>query len=216
MFNVLLDLAVESWPRCDFLIAFYSNGFPLDKAIDYVKLRQPYCINDLILQEALKDRRLVLRILDAHNIPTAPRIVVSRDGGPKMSAELAERLKHINDACYLPRPREPSTKSDVSSSETANTARGLIALESSDAEQRAQVPDTPDTFAQIDENTIRQGIYTLSKPFVEKPVDGDNHNIYIYYRTEDGGGARQLFRKVSLGGVITAANSSLIHIYGCV
>lgn len=36
----------------------------------------------------------------------------------------------------------------------------------------------------------------LSKTFLEKPVDSENHNINIYYDSANGGGGRRLFRKV--------------------
>ena len=55
----ILHAPVENWPMCDCLIAFYSTGFPSDKANAYVKLRRPYALNNLEVQDVLHDRRRV-------------------------------------------------------------------------------------------------------------------------------------------------------------
>lgn len=45
-----------------------------------------------------------------------------------------------------------------------------------------------------DHLTINDQVFT--KPFVEKPLNADDHNIYIYYPQAAGGGSQRLFRKV--------------------
>ena len=54
--SVILNNPIEDWPICDCLIAFFSVGFPLDKAVKYAKLRKPMLINDLESQYDLLDR----------------------------------------------------------------------------------------------------------------------------------------------------------------
>jgi len=45
-----------------------------------------------------------------------------------------------------------------------------------------------------DNNAIVIDGAVMEKPFVEKPVSGEDHNVYIYFR--EGVGGRRLFRKV--------------------
>lgn len=90
--KAILDEDIHDWPDCDFLISFFSTGFPLQKACDYVNLRQPYCLNDLPMQILLLDRRLVLAVLDSYGIPTPKRIVSYQRDLPDLPECVTTRL----------------------------------------------------------------------------------------------------------------------------
>ncbi|KAF2843320.1 hypothetical protein M501DRAFT_994216 [Patellaria atrata CBS 101060] len=168
--KVILDEEVENWPICDFLISFFSDGFPLDKAIAYAKLRKPFCVNDLPMQTILWDRRLCLKVLDQLNVPTPRRVEVNRDGGPTLkSPEIAQMLYE----------------------------RAGVKLEGPESGIGGGTPP-PKKLELLDNNdTLVVDGVKLTKPFVEKPVSGENHNINIYYPKSQGGGGRRLFRKIN-------------------
>ncbi|OAA47614.1 inositol pyrophosphate synthase [Metarhizium rileyi] len=164
--KVILDEEVENWPICDYLISFYSDGFPLDKAIAYVKARKPFCVNDVPMQKVLWDRRVCLRLLDIVQVRTPKRLEVNRDGGPQVLTP--EMVKHIKDIS------------------------GII-VEPVDF-AKATRPTTVELID--DGDTLNVDGHVLKKPFVEKPTSGEDHNIIIYFAKSSGGGARKLFRKI--------------------
>jgi inositol-hexakisphosphate/diphosphoinositol-pentakisphosphate 1-kinase len=77
--DCILNQPVEQWPIVEVLIAFYSTKFPTEKAVEYTKLRNPFCINDLTMEGTLKDRRKVYNLLQQCGIDVPNHIFVSRD-----------------------------------------------------------------------------------------------------------------------------------------
>ncbi|GKY97682.1 hypothetical protein MPSEU_000726400 [Mayamaea pseudoterrestris] len=144
--SVIINEPIENWPVVDVVIAFFSKGYPLNKAKEYVALRKPYCVNDLENQRLLQDRRRVYDLLQASGIDVPRHAFLSRDG-------------------YV------------------STGVG-----DGNGNQDKEVQEFDD---HIEVNGL-----TIHKPFVEKPVDAEDHNIAIYYPTSAGGGCKKLFRKI--------------------
>ena len=57
--DCILNKSIENWPVVECLIAFYSTGYPLEKAIAYVELTKPFLVNDLKMQYILQNRKSV-------------------------------------------------------------------------------------------------------------------------------------------------------------
>ncbi|XP_062985625.1 inositol hexakisphosphate and diphosphoinositol-pentakisphosphate kinase 2 [Elgaria multicarinata webbii] len=148
--DVILNEPVENWPLCDCLISFHSKGFPLDKAVAYSRLRNPFVINDLNMQYHIQDRREVYSILEAEGILLPRYAVLNRDPNNPQECNLIEGEDHV--------------------------------------EVNGEV---------------------FPKPFVEKPVSAEDHNVYIYYPTSAGGGSQRLFRKIGSRSSVYSPESSV-------
>ncbi|XP_022797686.1 inositol hexakisphosphate and diphosphoinositol-pentakisphosphate kinase 2-like [Stylophora pistillata] len=149
--DIILNMPVEDWPICDCLISFYSSGFPLEKAIEYTKLRKPFSLNDLEMQYALMDRTTMYSLLESAGIETPRHAILRRDddGNPSNAK-----------------------------------------------------------FVELDDS-VQIGDMIFHKPFVEKPVDAEDHNVYIYFPSRIGGGSQRLFRKVGNRSSVYSPESSV-------
>ncbi|KAJ0966242.1 hypothetical protein J5N97_027380 [Dioscorea zingiberensis] len=135
--KVILEEPIENWPICDCLIAFYSTGYPLEKAEKYAILRKPFLVNELEPQHLLHDRRKVYERLEMFGVPVPNYALVNREYPYQELEYFVEQ-----------------------------------------------------------EDFVEVHGKRFWKPFVEKPIDGDDHSIMIYYPSSAGGGMKELFRKV--------------------
>jgi hypothetical protein len=170
----------------DVLISFFSTDFPLPKALAYTQIPNrppPISINSLAMQSLLWDRRLVLAILDHIGVPTPRRAEVSRDGGPRVPRQLRRRVRKD---LGLELPGHKAKDED-------QWGELLVPDRWKGKMKKEIVPRAREVILREDGDAIIIDGKVVEKPFVEKPVDGEDHNVYIYYR---GGGGRRLFRKV--------------------
>jgi inositol hexakisphosphate/diphosphoinositol-pentakisphosphate kinase len=91
---LILDeaIGVDQWPICHCLISFTSKGFPLQRVIDYVRLRKPFTVNDLPSQSVLQNRYDIYRILEKNGIPTPRHLYMDREKGKEDGTGTCARM----------------------------------------------------------------------------------------------------------------------------
>ncbi|XP_068168337.1 inositol hexakisphosphate and diphosphoinositol-pentakisphosphate kinase 1 isoform X6 [Antennarius striatus] len=71
-------------------------------------------------------------------------------------------------------------------------------------------PDHPEECSLVEgEDHVEVNGEVFPKPFVEKPVCAEDHNVYIYYPTSAGGGSQRLFRKIGSRSSVYSPESSV-------
>ena len=152
----VLEEPIETWPTCDLLISFYSTGFDLDKAIAYVKLRKPLCVVNNLITQKLLHDRRLV-------LHILDQIGVRTPEG----------------RCFVNRDDGPAMSDELIKTVARNIGQP-------NWHPRDQSCFRKNDLVQIDNDTIKVGSHRLVKPFVEKPVDGEDHRVHVYYSAAQG------------------------------
>ncbi|KAL4488441.1 hypothetical protein ABPG72_013009 [Tetrahymena utriculariae] len=241
--EIIFKKSIQDWPIVDCLISWFSEGFPLQKALQYSKLRSPFLINDLEKQNLLFDRTIIYKLLKKNNIRISKSYFVYRKQEqwiPEQSEDLRKVLNSIrfsdddlineekkisnteesqgnqlNIDSYNQKFIQPYTRAMQNNfkdclqinNETQNQKKDRkfkrsksTYIQEDDSMQKPLINEPqkefkPTKVEEFEDYILIDG-QKLLKPFVEKPFDAENHNIYIYYSQADGGGCKKLFRKV--------------------
>ena len=223
--DIIFKQEIENWPIVDALIIFYSDGFPYNKALKYINLRKPFLINDFEMQKVFWDRVKVLKLLEEANIPIPPHIIIegceneeiNNDGkindlnNSFENEKKVERYKkQINDLeneennkiLDMKRIINKGNNNIEKDNNQDSNSTGRNKMKSSDKLREKSNYEKRKSFLKSMENDLMEFDdhieyhgKKLYKPFVEKPLNGDDHDIYIYYPPNLGGGHKRLFRK---------------------
>jgi len=120
----IVNEPIETWPVVECLITFYSSNFPIERALKYIELRNPFLINDLKMNSVLVDRTQIYDMLESLDINVPQHVYCDRT---------------------------PDVDGNIPNREV----------------------EEYDDYIVIDGKKVH-------KPFVEKPYNAEDHNIYIY------------------------------------
>ena len=218
--EIIFKSEIEKWPIVDALIIFFSDGFPFNKGLKYINLRKPFLVNDFEIQKVFWDRVKVLQMLEEEGIPIPNHIIIDRggeinndgentnnSGELNTSAEKEKKVKtykkeinylikenRINDLKMNLRMGNNVFQNSKTHQKIKSNSKNSSSSNSTKNYNSNNEVIKLDELIEFDDHIEYKG-KKLYKPFVEKPFNGDDHNIYIYYPPNLGGGHKRLFRK---------------------
>ena len=183
-------------------------------------MRKPFLINDFEMQKVFWDRVKVLKILEEAQIPTPSHIIIDgheeiNNDGEKISnnnelntseekekkvesykKQINKLMKQENNKILdLKRNKNSLSHNKIDKKKEIlfiNQNKSENHIENK--EENENKKENQSELIEFDDHIEYKG-KKLYKPFVEKPLNGDDHDIYIYYPPTLGGGHKRLFRK---------------------
>jgi hypothetical protein len=155
--HCILHQPIEEWPVCDALIAFFSKGYPLQKVKEYAALRKPFILNDLSMQDIMKDRRRVYDLLADMGIDVPRHVFVNRDGYK------STRRGGNTTGGEQPQQQSPNHNDDNDPKKATSGGSG----------------DNGPRMVECDDHIEVDGV-AIHKPFVEKPVNAEGVLLLLF------------------------------------
>ena len=112
--DIIFKSSIEDWPVVDAMIMFYSDGFPFNKALNYLKLTNPFLINDFEIQKILWDRRKVLDLLQKGGIPIVRHIIVDRGEEVNNDGEFSHQKNNSDEIEEMIKAMKALEKNNIS------------------------------------------------------------------------------------------------------
>lgn len=175
-------IAITEWPLVDVFFSWESTDeqYNASKPLAYTQRNKIPAINNIRLQQLLRDRRHVNMLLDLAGIRTPEQMYYNRQDATLSKELVNEIIQQVQSNTTLPLKFRneilQKTRAELQMCDTKGNCKSN------------ELCNTPEECA-----VLRIGSRTLKKPFVEKPVDADDHSIRIYH--EDGS-CTELQRKV--------------------
>jgi len=186
--DIIFNKEVENWPIVEAMIVFFSTGFPYSKVLKYINLRKPFLPNDFEIQKIFWDRIKVMTLLKENNIPIPNEIIVEREAEinnedeNEIELNTSQEIEEMIDKYYEEyeeenKPKAPQLMEKLSES---NKSDEINSTKLDDIEKiitkNEKGEEIINELEEYDEYIVYNG-KKIMKPFVEKPRNGDDHNI---------------------------------------
>jgi len=175
--ETIVHTPVNQWTPCDAILCYHCSDFPIDRAIDYIH-HMKHTHNHCRSGRSSRSNDGDCPFFDLNHVELQRNVLLNRK-------TMYEYLQSIH--VPLPHPFFIITNNHHESQNHSSNHNHHHSSQNN-SENNHHHCEIIENANWIEYNGVR-----LMKPFVEKPLDANNHNIFIYL--ENDSGCRKLFRK---------------------